>query len=1041
MKAATESNPRQAEHQAAPASAFVRPETDLDPAGHIPAPDSQVRPAPPPGEQEGNWLRDGALFAVVLAGLALTIGNYLLFHSLAELFSVSVAFCIFMIAWNSRRITQSSYVLFIGVAYLFVGAIDLIHTLAYKGMGVFPEAGTNLATQLWIGARYIESISLLLAMLFIDRRFKLERVVIPYAVVVAGILTAIFVGVFPVCFLEGSGLTIFKKASEYIIAAMFAAALVALYLRRARFDRHVAVLLGGAAAVSVGSELAFTLYKDAYGFYNLIGHYLKIGSFYLIYRAVVVTGLRRPYDLLFRDLKQSEQRFRRTFDQSPVGAAMVSLDRRILRVNDRLCRISGYSAAELARMRIDDLTHPEDLPTELDGQRQLLEGRAELFEADVRYARRDGGVVWVHISTKLMRNADGSPAYYLPMVEDITPRKQAEGELREARDRLEDRVRQRTEDLQRTVETLQEEVLTRQRTERALRRSEQRYREIVETAEEGIWLLDQDDRTVLVNRKLAEMLGYSPEEMIGRSAREFMAGAGRNLGQAADERADEHLPDHKDLLLVRKDGQTLWTIVSTTPVMDESAGRSGLLAMVTDITSRKRAEESLREANELLERLFDTIGVQIACLDRELNFVRVNRAFAEADGRNVEDYPGRNYLQLFPNPENEAIFRKVLETGEPYFARQRALRYTNHPERGVSYWDWSLQPVRDVEGEVAGLVLCLVDVTEGVQARRELEHERKRLVAVLDMLPAYVTLRDKAHRIRFANHKFLDLFGEPGHRPCYEIIKGRRSPCQRCESRKALEDRIPAQWEWISRDQRAYQVFGYPFSDVDGAELVLELGIDITERKDLEEKVIMASEVERQRIGQDLHDGLGQNLTGLAFLSKALARKLRNISAPLADEASEIAGLINRAIGETRAIARGLCPVGMGGEGLMNALREMAVNVQSVFKLPCYFRCTEPIVFEDKAVASHLYFIAHEAVNNAVRHGKPKNILIALRRTDHSVTLSVQDDGCGLPENFDQKRGMGLNTMKHRASVIGAALSITRGEEGGTVVSCSLARP
>jgi len=304
-----------------------------------------------------------------------------------------------------------------------------------------------------------------------------------------------------------------------------------------------------------------------------------------------------------------------------------------------------------------------------------------------------------------------------------------------------------------------------------------------------------------------------------------------------------------------------------------------------------------------------------------------------------------------------------------------------------------------------------------------------------------VTLRDKAHRIRFANHKFLDLFGEPGHRPCYEILKGRRSPCQRCESRKALEDRIPAQWEWISRDQRAYQVFGYPFSDVDGAELVLELGIDITERKDLEEKVIMASEVERQRIGQDLHDGLGQNLTGLAFLSKALARKLRNISAPLADEASEIAGLINRAIGETRAIARGLCPVGMGGEGLMNALREMAVNVQSVFKLPCYFRCTEPIVFEDKAVASHLYFIAHEAVNNAVRHGKPKNILIALRRTDHSVTLSVQDDGCGLPENFDQKRGMGLNTMKHRASVIGAALSITRGEEGGTVVSCSLARP
>ena len=981
------------------------------------------------------------MFAMVLAGLAMTIGNYLLFHSLVELFSICVAFCIFMIAWNARQITQSRYLLFIGVAYLFVGAVDLVHTLAYKGMGVFPDAGSNLATQLWIAARYIESVSLLLATLLVGCRFKIERVILPYVVGVAAIVAAIFIGVFPVCFVEGSGLTAFKKVSEYIIAALFAAAIVALYLRRDRFDRRVAVLLGAAAAVSIGSVLAFTLYKDAYGFYNLIGHYLKIVSFYLIYRAVIVTGLRKPYNLLFRDLKESEERFRRMFDQSPVGAAMVGLDRRILGANDQLCRISGYSAEELVGMRIGDLTHPEDMAMELDGTRQLLDGRTGQFQTDTRYVRKDGRVVWVRLSIRLMRNADGGPAYYLPMMEDITRRKQAEEAVREARGRLEERVRQRTEDLERTVETLQDEVLTRQRTERALRRSEQRYREIVETAEEGIWLLDEAGRTVLVNRKLAEMLGYSPGEMIGRDAQEFIGGSGCVLSSAAGDHGGEPLPDHKDMLLTRKDGAALWTIVSTTSVTDEFGRRTGLLAMVTDITSRKQAEGRLREASELLERLFATIGVQIACMDREFNFIRVNRAFAEADGRDVQDYPGGNYLELFPNPENEAIFHKVLETGQPYFAHQRALQYTNHPERGVSYWDWSLQPVREADGAVGGLVLCLIDVTEGVRARRELEKERKRLFAVLNMLPAYVALRDKAYKMRFANHKFLDLFGEPGNRPCYEILCGRTSPCEPCEGRKALEDRIPAEWEWLSRDQRAYQVFAYPFSDVDGSELVLELGIDITERKNLEQKVITASEVERQRIGQDLHDGLGQNLTGLAFLSRALAGKLRRTSAPLADEASEIAGLINRAIGDTRAIARGLCPVGTGGEGLMNALREMAANVYSVFKLPCYFRCTEPILFEDKAMANHLYFIAHEAVNNAVRHGKPKNILIALTQTDHRVTLSVQDDGRGLPENFDEKSGMGMNTMKHRASVIGAALSVTRGEEGGTVVACSMRKP
>jgi signal transduction histidine kinase len=256
------------------------------------------------------------IWALVLIGLYLSSHySYLLFHSLAELFSVVIAVGVFAIAWNSRRFLENNYLLFLGIAYLFVGVTDLVHALAYKGMEVFPGYGANLPTQLWIAARYQEAVALLLAPWFLNRRLHPVAAFAGYFLAFTLLLLAIFYWrIFPVCFVEGVGLTPFKKISEYVICVALLGALAFLWRERAEFDQEVFRLLVWSIVLTIGSELAFTFYVNVYGLFNLIGHIFKILSFYLIYKALIETGLVKPYNLLFRNLKLSEEALRKERD-------------------------------------------------------------------------------------------------------------------------------------------------------------------------------------------------------------------------------------------------------------------------------------------------------------------------------------------------------------------------------------------------------------------------------------------------------------------------------------------------------------------------------------------------------------------------------------------------------------------------------------------------------------------------------------------------------------------------------------------------------
>jgi signal transduction histidine kinase len=246
--------------------------------------------------------------AVSLVALYVLSGhNYLLFHGLVEIFGIVIAFAIFVIAWNSRYIIDNHYLQFVGISFLFVAGFSLLHTLAYKGMGVFPEVGANLATQLWIVTRYLLSFSLFMPLLFISRRFKAGIIFAVYFLIAIFLAVSIFYwNNFPVAYIDDAGLTLFKVASEYIITAVFLMTAGLLVLKRQEFSSSVFRLLVGALASAAAAELAFTLYVDVYGIANMVGHLLNVVSFYLIYRALIETGFAKPYELLFFYLKQSE---------------------------------------------------------------------------------------------------------------------------------------------------------------------------------------------------------------------------------------------------------------------------------------------------------------------------------------------------------------------------------------------------------------------------------------------------------------------------------------------------------------------------------------------------------------------------------------------------------------------------------------------------------------------------------------------------------------------------------------------------------------
>ena len=326
------------------------------------------------------------LITIIIAILCLyviSLNSYLLFHSLIEIATVVIAFALFTLTWNTSRFLATGYLKILGIGYGFIAIIDLFHALTYKGMGLLLDNGANLPTQLWIAARYLQALLLLAAPIYARRNLN-ERMFFCIAAIVAASTTAlVFSGFFPDCFIVGKGLTQFKIGSEYVISLLLVVALVLFNRVRSAFTSKVFIIICAGIICTIGAELAFTSYISVYGLANMIGHVLKLIAFALLYQALVVTGLKEPYELIFHDLNESEQALHRTqehleelvrerttaledansklrltrfsIEHSADAIFWMTPDARIVDVNEAACRSLGYTKDELLRLTIPDI--------------------------------------------------------------------------------------------------------------------------------------------------------------------------------------------------------------------------------------------------------------------------------------------------------------------------------------------------------------------------------------------------------------------------------------------------------------------------------------------------------------------------------------------------------------------------------------------------------------------------------------------------------------------------------------------------------------
>jgi len=322
-----------------------------------------------------------ALLAVLWAA---RIYSYPLFHTLAEMFTVTVAVATFMVMWNSRSFIEDDYMLLIGISFLFIASIDVLHLLTYRGIGFFPGIGDDPPTQFWVAGRALQAAVFLIAPTFIHRRPAIRAWIAWLSIVTVMLIVSVLTGLFPCC-LGPEGLTPFKIVAEVLIIAAFVGAFARLRLRRAQFDPDTFMMVSASILISAVSEASFTLYRDPFGPMNLVGHFLRIIAFFLLYRATVVKALTEPYSVLFRQLAESadaqtesERQLRRA---KRFSDAMNTIDAQINGTFDldeimRRVVVDGAQAiqADTAKITLREsgswvVRHVYRLPKELEGRR------------------------------------------------------------------------------------------------------------------------------------------------------------------------------------------------------------------------------------------------------------------------------------------------------------------------------------------------------------------------------------------------------------------------------------------------------------------------------------------------------------------------------------------------------------------------------------------------------------------------------------------------------------------------------------------------
>ena len=577
-----------------------------------------------------------------------------------------------------------------------------------------------------------------------------------------------------------------------------------------------------------------------------------------------------------------------------------------------------------------------------------------------------------------------------------------------------------------------------------------------------------DNPIVFVNDFFLETTGYREEEVLGRNCR-FLQLRPDGTRDEQPERAE--LRDSIDagkasavlMRNYRKDGSLFWNELYVTPLFDPDGTLTHFIGVQNDVTARVEAIAETGRSESLLRSFFESapmmMGVAELGADGTVTHRSANNAAARFYQVEAGEVAGKTESALGYTTDEMARWQR----------HYRAALESSEPVRFDTAYPWDEDPTGEGVRSLAVVVHHIPDtdepplfsyIVEDVTERRRNEQERQLLEQAVESTTAAFLITDTRLKrpgphVTYVNSAFTEMTGYTKE----DIVGKTPRILQGAKTDRALLERLRRQL----RSEQSFHGETINYKK-DGSEYVLNWSIepirdregtithwvatqnDVTAQRALEQEVLEAAAREQERIARDLHDGLGQILTGVAFLAATVEARLRKEGSAHAHDVAQIKAHMESALDQARRLAHGLHPVNVEPDGLIKALAHLAESVEATYGVSCSFVYNRPMLLDDHNAAAHLYRIAQEAVSNAIRHGEASEVAISLYDFAHEAdtpgepgeaVLSIVDDGTGISdEALNNGDGMGLYTMRNRAQRIGGRVEIGPLLEGGTHVQC-----
>lgn len=725
---------------------------------------------------------------------------------------------------------------------------------------------------------------------------------------------------------------------------------------------------------------------------------INISKNFFNYVSSLLNDIENKKKIMTNDnpIKESFEKYQILVEKASEGIIVIQ-DDIIKYINPRVNKYTGYSNDELVLKPFIDFIFFKDKELILKNFNKLINNEIDNISFAVRFFDKSKNIRWIKVNSTIV-NWEGKNAL-LNILDDITENKKIEEELRY---------------------------------------SQEITQALLNATKDFALLMDTDGIILAINEIAAKLHGSNVNELIGRS---FFDISPPYLKIYRQEIGNKVVRIKKPVSYEEVHIERIY-FNNIYPIMDEHGDVKRLAIYSHDITDFKKAVEAVRESEDKFKALIENSSDGVVIINKngiiEYSTITIEKVL----GYKPNEVLGVSFFNYIHNDDIERvkkdlnkIFAEVYSIGSMEFKALHKDGIWIHMEAiGSNLFN---NPI------INGVVITFRDITERKLAEENLNIYKHIVSSSSDQM-AFI---NKKHEILAANNSFLRAFKNNN-----ENIVGKKLEeifgyeefnenlaeyCNKCFS--GMETSFEKWYDFPILGKKYIIFTMYPYMENIGQIIGIVINIrDITERVQMEMDIVNLQEKEQQKIGVELHDGLSHYLLGIAIRSRMLSEKLRKKNEDDEKEAKEIENQINKAIEETRNLARGLFFVELEDENIKTLLKNIKNNIETRYKINCFIEIDKSIEKIENNVISQFFYIIQEAVNNSVKHSKAKNININIKDENNYLCLTIKDDGIGLPINLNTKAGMGINIMKYRARIIGASFNISKGESVGTEVRCKL---